>query len=162
MAGTIPSLKQALEQSLHELGIERRLKAERIMLLWPKIVGPAVAKIAGPTQCKNGILFIDVADHMWMQELKFQERDLVGRCNAALGEPLVRRLFLQLARTWPPVPEPSPDATPASEPTSQPDTPLDAQQELELEREVAKIQDPQLREVLKDFRRRLLQKRPSA
>jgi predicted nucleic acid-binding Zn ribbon protein len=162
MAGTIPSLKHALEQSLHELGIERRLKAEQIMLLWPKIVGPAVAKVAYPAQCKNGILFIDVADNIWMQELKFQERDLVGRLNEALGEPLVRRLFLQLARTRPPAPEPLSAAGPAPEPAPLRDTPLDAQQELDLEREVAKVQDPQLREVLKDFRRRLLQRRPSS
>lgn len=162
MAGEIPSLRHALEQSLHELGIERRFKAEQIMLLWPKIVGPTVAKIALPAQCKNGTLFIDVADNIWMQELKFQERDLIGRLNEALGEPLVRRLFLQLARMQPPIPEPLPEAEPTSEPTSHPDTSLDAQQELDLEREVAKVQDPQLREVLKDFRRRLLQRRPSA
>jgi hypothetical protein len=157
VASNIPRLKHALEQSLHELGIDRRLKAEQIVLLWPKIVGPAVAKIAYPAQCKNGTLFIDVADNIWMQELKFQERDLVRRVNDALGEPLVQRLFLQLARTQLPVPEPLAEA----EPTPPPDIALDAQQELDLEREVASVQDPQLREVLKDFRRRLLLKRPS-
>jgi hypothetical protein len=103
------------------------------------------------------MLFIDVADSVWIQELKFQEGELIGRLNDALGESLVRRLFFQLARI-PPVPEPSAQRESAMVPTAA--TTLDQQQELALEREVAGVRDPELREILKDFRRRLLQARP--
>ena len=156
MAEEIPSLKKAIERSFRDLGLQKRLKAEQITALWPKIVGPAVVKIAYPAHFRSGTLFIDVADSAWMQELKFQEGELIGRVNDALGEALVRRLFFQLARTPPPAPierreaEPSPPAARR----------LDPQQELALEREVASVRDPQLREILKDFRRRLLHARP--
>jgi predicted nucleic acid-binding Zn ribbon protein len=157
VAEEISSLRKALDQSLRDLGLQKRLKTEQLSVLWPKIVGPSVAKIAFPAQLRNGTLFIDVADNVWMQELKFQEGELIGRLNEALHEPLVRRLFFQLART------PLPDSNSQRESPSVPSaaTPLDPQQELALERDVASVRDPELRGVLKDFRRRLLQARPT-
>jgi predicted nucleic acid-binding Zn ribbon protein len=158
VAKEVSSLRQALERSLRDLGLQKRLKTEQLTVLWPKIVGPIVAKVAYPAQFRSGTLFIDVADSVWMQELKFQEAELIERLNAALGEPSVRRLFFQLART------PPPELAPQSETKTAPPAaaPLDPQQELALEREVAGVRDPQLREVLKDFRRRLLQARPTS
>jgi hypothetical protein len=102
--------------------------------------------------------FIDVADSMWIQELKFQEGELIARLNDTLGEPLVRRLFFQLARTPPPTLDLQTETKTAPPAVS----PMDPQQELALEREVAGVRDPHLREVLKDFRRRLLQARPAS
>jgi hypothetical protein len=158
VAEEISSLRRALERSLRDLGLHKRLKTEQLTVLWPKIVGPTVAKITYPAQFRSGTLFIDVADSVWMQELKFQEGEVIGRLNDALGEPLIRRLFFQLART--PLPEPGPQSEAKTAPPA--GTPLDPQQELALEREVAGVRDPQLREVLKDFRRRLLQARPAS
>jgi hypothetical protein len=157
MAEEIPSLRQALDRSLRDLGLQKRLKSEQLSVLWPKIVGPGVAKIAFPAQFRNGTLFIDVVDNVWMQELKFKEGELIGLLNEALREPLVRRLFFQLDRTL------RPDSSSQPEPTTVPlaATPLDPQQELALEREVARVRDPELRAILKDFRRRLLQARPT-
>jgi len=147
-----------LERSLRDLGLQKRLKTEQLTVLWPKIVGPTVAKIAYPAQFRNGTLFIDVSDSVWMQELKFQEGELIGRLNEVLGETLVLRLFFQLARI------PPSEVTPQTETKSAPPVvmPLDPQQELILEGEVAAVRDPQLRTVLMDFRRRLLQARPAS
>jgi len=159
VAEEISSLRRALERSLRDLGLHKRMRIEQLSVLWPKIVGPSVAKIAHPAQFRNGTLFIDVADNIWMQELKFQEGELSERLNDALGESLVRRLFFQLARTTPAA-EPSSQRESTSAPSAAP--PLDPQQECVLEREVAGVRDPELREILKDFRRRLLQARPTS
>ena len=157
MAKEVSSLRAALERSLRDLGLQKRLKTEQLSVLWPKLVGPTVAKIAYPAQFRSGTLFIDVTDSVWMQELKFQEAELIGRLNETLGEALVRRLFFQLARI------PPPEVNPQTETKIAPPAvgPLDPQQELALEHEVAGVRDPQLREVLKDFRRRMLQARPA-
>jgi len=157
VAEEVSSLRAALERSLRDLGLQKRLKAEQLNVLWPKLVGPIVAKIACPAQFRGGTLFIDVADNVWMQELKFREGELIGRLNAILGEALVRRLFFQLARV------PPQEVIPQIETKSVPPVavPLDAEQELVLEGEVAGVRDPQLREALKVFRRRLLQSRPA-
>lgn len=157
MAEEVSSLRAVLERSLRDLGLQKRLKTEQLSVLWPKLVGPIVAKIACPAQFRNGTLFIDVTDSVWMQELKFQEGELIGRLNEILGEAWVRRLFFQLARVPPPEASP-PTETKSTAPIV---VPLDPEQELILEREVAGVRDPQLREALKDFRRRLLQSRPA-
>jgi hypothetical protein len=157
MAGEIPRLKTALDRTLRDLGLDKRWKAEQVFASWTQIVGHAVAAVASPGRFRNGTLFVEVADHLWMQELKFQEQELIERLNEALGAPLVRRLFIQLARTpTAPTDHPTEEASPSS-----PATPLDPQQEAALEREVAGVRDPQLREALKGLRRRLLQRRPS-
>jgi hypothetical protein len=158
VAEEVSSLRMALEGSFRQLGLQKRLKTEQLTTLWPRIVGSAVAKIASPAQFRSGTLFIDVADSVWMQELKFQEGELIQRLNEALGEALVRRLFFQLARVPPPDLD-SPTETTTASPAP---PPLDSQQELAIEREVAGVRDPQLREVLKDFRRRLLQARSAS
>jgi predicted nucleic acid-binding Zn ribbon protein len=157
VAQEVSSLRAALERSLRDLGLQKRLKTEQLTVLWPKLVGPTVAKIASPAQFRSGTLFIDVTDSVWMQELKFQEAELIGRLNETLGEALVRRLFFQLARI------PPPEVTPQTETRMAPPAvgPLDPQQELVLEHEVAGVRDPHLREVLKDFRRRMLRARPA-
>jgi hypothetical protein len=157
MAGEVSSLRSALERSLRDLGLQTRLKTEQLTVLWPKVVGPTVAKIAYPAQFRGGTLFINVTDSVWMQELKFQEGELIGRLNETLGEALVRRLFFQLAR----IPPPEVNVQTETKSALPPVGPLDPEQELALEREVASVRDPQLREVLKDFRRRLLQARPA-
>jgi hypothetical protein len=157
VAKEIPSLRQTLERSLRDLGLQRRLKTEQLSVLWPNIVGPSVARIAAPAQFRNGTLFVDVVDNVWIQELKFQEGELIARLNDALREPLVRRLFWQLARSPLPHPALQPEATVAP-PAARP---LDPQQELALAQEVASVRDPELRAILQDFRRRLLQARPT-
>jgi predicted nucleic acid-binding Zn ribbon protein len=157
MAGEVSSLRLALERSLRDLGLQTRLKTEQLTVLWPKVVGPTVAKIAYPAQFRGGTLFINVTDSVWMQELKFQEGELIGRLNETLGEVLVRRLFFQLAR----IPTLEVNSQTKTKSALPPVRPLDSEQELALEREVAHVHDPQLREVLKDFRRRLLQARPA-
>jgi hypothetical protein len=158
VAEEVSSLKMALERSFRDLGLQKRLKTEQLTVLWLRIVGPTVAKIAYPAQFRSGTLFIDVADSVWMQELKFQEGELIQRLNDALGEALVRRLFFQLARVPPPELNSQTETTTALPAR----VPLDPQQELVIEREVAGVRDPELREVLKDFRRRLLQARPAS
>jgi hypothetical protein len=160
MAGEIPRLSTVLERTLRDLGLDKRVKEEQVVRLWPRLVGPAIAKIATPAHLRHGTLFIEVVDHLWMQELKLQERDLLERLNEALGVRLVRRLFVQRARIpTDALAEPQAEAA-AAAPPSAADAPLDAAHERLLEHELAGVRDPGLREALKSFRRRLLQGRP--
>lgn len=152
MGGKISSLRAVLQQSLRDLGLEQRLKGEQVRVVWPQVVGPAVAKIAHPTQMRAGTLFIEVADSVWMQELKLQERELREHLNDALGEPLVKRLFLRLGDI-PMVPVVQ--DTQATRQVQE-DMPLDPKQEALLEHEVVGVRDPELRAVLIHFRRRML------
>jgi len=158
MAGEISSLRATLQRLLHDLGLEGRWKSEQMGVVWPRVVGPAVARIAHPAQLRSGTLFVDVVDHVWMQELKLQERELIERLNDALGEPLVRRLFLRLGRiTAMPLPQP-----PQGPPTPGTATRLSPEGEAVLEDEVASVRDPELREVLKRFRRQMMHTRPQS
>ena len=158
MAAAISSLRTTLQRLLSDLGLEGRLKTEQIGVIWPRVVGPAVAKVAHPTQFRSGTVFIDVVDHVWIQELKFQERELVECLNDALGEPLVVRLFLRLGQIpSTPLIQPSPDQQPPRAATR-----LSPEEAAVLEQEVSGVRDPELREALKHFRRQMLRTRPES
>lgn len=57
-------------------GIKRAVKRANIVLLWPQVVGSAVAKFTTAKVFRDGVLYIDVSDsetsmHMMLQRQKF-------------------------------------------------------------------------------------------
>ena len=72
---------------------EQQLRAYRIWSFWNDEVGEGIARRARPTRFRNGILFVTVATHSWMQELQFMKDRIRERLNARLDAPLVRDIF---------------------------------------------------------------------
>ena len=106
-AGEFEPVGALLRQLLVRLGLERRLEEQRAIEAWPLIVGPAVAEQARAVEIREGVLFVDVATSVWMQELGLLRDSIVERLNAHLGAPLVHKIVLSIER--PPRPE---DAAP--------------------------------------------------
>jgi predicted nucleic acid-binding Zn ribbon protein len=71
---------------------------DRAIEAWPGIVGPAVAEQARAVAIREGVLFVDVATNVWMQELGLMRDSIVERLNAHLGAPLVRKIVLSIER----------------------------------------------------------------
>jgi len=72
--------------------------AHRIWGLWPDVVGTAIARRAQPSGFRNHVLFVAVATHSWMQELRFMTDDIRDRLNARLGAPVVREILFAVGR----------------------------------------------------------------
>jgi predicted nucleic acid-binding Zn ribbon protein len=84
---------------LRRLGLERRLSEWRAVEAWPHVVGPAIAAQARAVAVRDGVLFVDVASNVWMQELGLLRENIAERLNAHLGAPLVRKVVLSIERT---------------------------------------------------------------
>jgi len=83
---------------LRRLGLEKRLAEWRAVQAWPQVVGPAIAAQARAVEVRDGVLFVDVASNVWMQELGLLRENIAERLNAHLGAPLVRKVVLSIER----------------------------------------------------------------
>jgi predicted nucleic acid-binding Zn ribbon protein len=83
---------------LRQLGLERRLEEQRAVEAWPGVVGLAIAEQARAVGIREGVLFVDVASSVWMQELALLRDGIAARLNAHLGAPLVQRIVLSIER----------------------------------------------------------------
>ncbi len=131
-------------------GWEKRLKAGRVLGRWAEIVGPAVARATRPRAFSQGRLWVEVEDSVWMTRLRFEERRLLKLLNEAAGERLFTSIRWVLARRpWP--------QRAKARPRGPFELPKDWQEKAQ--KEVAHIEDPELREAFLRLRLTLLAKR---
>ena len=87
------ALRDVLSVVLQRVDTEQQLRVYDLWSFWNDEVGAAIARRAQPAHCRNGVLFVTVATHAWMQELQFLKETLRDRLNARLGAPLVRDIY---------------------------------------------------------------------
>jgi Dna[CI] antecedent DciA-like protein len=92
LAGPSP-VGSVLDAVLKRVDPEQELRAFDIWTFWNAEVGEVIARRAQPARFRNGILFVSVATHSWMQELQFLKDDIRARLNTRLGAELVRDIF---------------------------------------------------------------------
>ncbi len=68
--------------------LKRGINEARILDLWPKAVGPQIAKHAIAVQVKGSILMVSVEHPVWKQELHANKRLALTKLNTALTEEL--------------------------------------------------------------------------
>src|ERR1700687_1728524 len=89
-AGPPSAVRDVLESVLKRVDPEQQMRAYGVWTFWNDEVGAMIARRAQPTRFRNGILFIAVATHSWMQEPQYMKEDIRARLNARLGAPLGR------------------------------------------------------------------------
>jgi hypothetical protein len=89
----LSNLRDVLPDVLRRLDHGQQLEAYTIWTFWDEEVGAHIARRAQPSRFRNGILFVAVATHSWLQELQFMKDELRERLNSRLGTPLVRDIF---------------------------------------------------------------------
>lgn len=107
-----------LRNVLKRIDPEQRLQAFEVWNFWNDAVGEALARRAQPSGYRNGVLFVTVAAHAWMQELQFMKEELRQRLNAQLGSEMIRDIDFVSGAVEPPA-QPD-DRRPATLPETAP------------------------------------------
>jgi hypothetical protein len=121
LGGVLPAVLQRVDP-------DRQLKAYAVWNWWDEEVGDTIARRAQPARFRNGILFVTVANHTWMQELQFMKETIREKLNVRLeatDPPLIRDIFFVSGPITKPPPAPVP-GTPEPEPEKPPPTLLPA------------------------------------
>ncbi|WP_456370371.1 DUF721 domain-containing protein [Thermodesulfatator atlanticus] len=77
---------------------QKSLLAARILDSWEGIVGKPLARAVKPLGFARGVLILEVADNIWLQRLRFEEKRLLARLNELAGEAVFQRIRLILKR----------------------------------------------------------------
>ena len=95
-------LAPALTKVLRQAGLDRVMLLARLTQHWEKIAGAQIASVAQPEHIRSRILFITVADAIWLQQITFYQTQLLRNIRRVLGDvPLGKLHFvLHSAPTW--------------------------------------------------------------
>jgi hypothetical protein len=112
---------------LQRVDPERQLRAYAVWECWNEEVGEAIALRAQPARFRNGILFVAVESHTWMQELQFLKDEIRTKLNVRLGEtdpPLIRDIYFVSGSVAKSRGEAPAEATPTESSRPEPRVPL--------------------------------------
>jgi len=147
-------LPQLLHKLLRRAEASYRDRSHLVWEVWEAAVGPELARRSRPHSLRAGRLIVAVASAAWMQQLSFLRESIRDNVNRALGQPLVREVRLRMAETEAPRPVHQPSAPPPWL-----DQQVDKRTRDAVDREVAAIADPELREAVRQTRIRAEQVR---
>jgi predicted nucleic acid-binding Zn ribbon protein len=87
-----------LRRYLANAGLASRLAQARVIPQWPELVGPQIAAVTEPQSVTpDGILFVRVTTHAWMNELQLKTPQILAAINTDGIRPITRIRWL-LAR----------------------------------------------------------------
>lgn len=155
MAKSLDDLSRVLQDVLRRAESSYPDRSHRVWEVWDAAVGPDVAARSRPLSLRSGRLTVAVESPAWMQQLSFLREAMRDAVNRAIGETLVREVRLRIAEAEPPPPPPRP--APGPPPWLSQDLPSTVSEAVD--REVAVIRDPQLREAVRQTRLRAEQAR---
>ncbi len=94
--GSLDSVASILDGLARRLGLENHLFEMRLRREWADIVGDQIAAHTRPEQIRFKKLLIHVRHSVWLQQLTFLKRELLGKINATAGETLVSEIILRI------------------------------------------------------------------
>ncbi len=84
----------AIQQYLHESGLERPLMERQVVEMWPKLMGELVANYTRKVELKKGTLYVHLTSAPLRQELFLVRFDLIKKLNEAIGATIVSDIRL--------------------------------------------------------------------
>jgi predicted nucleic acid-binding Zn ribbon protein len=144
--GILQPLASVLAQTLRQAGLDRVVVLARLGRHWEEIVGSQIAAVARPEGLRARVLFVAVADAIWLQQLTFYQAQLLRNIRRVLGDVPIGKLHFTLA-------SPSREAIPKAEETVEL-LPLTAAEECQVLEDTVGIADAELRETVRRVWRR--------
>ncbi|MQY70918.1 DUF721 domain-containing protein [bacterium] len=94
-SGRFEDLGQALQRVIKgRLG--KRLASYDAVKVWPRAVGPEIAKRCVALGIKSGILYVAVPTNVWLTELSALKEKLIQSINEKLGKEVVKGIRFQI------------------------------------------------------------------
>ena len=90
---------RSLDRVTTSLGMARSDDLRGVFGGWRELVGEQVAAHARPRSLRDGVLVVVVDDPAWATQLRWLEQDLLTRLAKVVGDGVVTRLEVRVARS---------------------------------------------------------------
>lgn len=91
-----PAVAEILPHLIRESGWEMQLDLHSVFASWQKIADPEVADHCRPLKIRRGVLYIEVENSAWLQQLRFQKYHLLDLINTTLKQSSIQDIKLIL------------------------------------------------------------------
>lgn len=88
--GNSLSIADVLNIYLRETGLEKTVLEDKVVALWPEIMGDTVARLTRSVEVKNGMLIVHISSAALKAQLFECRFELVKKINDAVGGNAVR------------------------------------------------------------------------
>ena len=106
-------ISSLLGELIRKKGWKKQLNRNRVFLIWDELVGPQIAHHAQPQVIRGKVLWINVSDSVWIQQLQFQKIMILEQINRNIDTSIEDIRFSIDSSLDRPLPEPEPEPEPA-------------------------------------------------
>ena len=142
-ADALQAIAPALLQALRQRGLGHLVLLGHIVQHWATIAGTQLMAVTQPESIRGRVLFVNVSDAIWLQQITFYQAQLLENIRRVLGEVPITKLHFTLAMS-----SPRPPVLSLPEEDLEP-LPLTAVEEQQMQESTAGIADPELRETVR-------------
>lgn len=89
---SLTSIRNVIANLLSDGALPFNPDDAHIWKVWDEVVGPDISRNAKPLWIKDRRLKVTVSDPIWLQELKFVEKDIKEKLNKKLGRKAVEKI----------------------------------------------------------------------
>ena len=79
-------IKTVLNTFLFKTGLEKGVKQQQALILWPTAVGKQIAENTTAQDVKHGTLIVRAKNPAWAQELQLKKKEILSTLNSCLGK----------------------------------------------------------------------------
>lgn len=83
-----------IRQYLRDEGLETPLNEQRLMTLWPEVMGRGIAAYTGNMYVRQRVLYVEIRSAALRANLMMGRKALVERLNNAVGARVIEQLVL--------------------------------------------------------------------
>ena len=87
-----------LPRVLELMGLEDKFEEARLLRGWAEVVGAVIAKKSRARALRDGILYIEVENSVWMQELWFHQKQIIERIKKDFPKIEITGIRLEIER----------------------------------------------------------------
>lgn len=88
--GNSLSIADVLKIYLRETGLEKTVLEDKVVALWPEIMGDTVARLTRSVEVRNGMLIVHISSAALKAQLFECRFELVKKINDAVGGNAIR------------------------------------------------------------------------
>ena len=144
-------IRRILNATLRKLGLEKRIKECAILSFWNDAVGENIASHTKPVKVYDGRMTVLVESSSWTQELTFLKSGIMERLNSTIGKKVIKDIYFKIGEVKE---KPASSAGPPMRRKEGIDlerVKLDREKRRKIEESLKKIEDPEIKRILKNF-----------